>query len=84
MVCGEVYKLVADGPYCDMFYINGTVKTATKTLKNMLEKKPELFLRMNRKVAVRIDCIVELTKERVILFNDEVFEFSRRRKPILK
>ena len=84
MVYGEAYKLMADGPYCDIFYINGTVKTETKTLKKLLEKAPEVCLRMNRKVAVRKTCIVEMTVDRVVLNNNEVFEFSRRRKPILK
>lgn len=83
-MCGEVYKLEADGPYCDVFFIDGKQKTEVKTLKKMLERNPGVFLRMNRKVAVRIDYIAELTKEGVVLFNNQVFEFSRRRKPIVK
>jgi len=80
---GEVYKLEADGPYCHLFFEDGTKKTESKTLKKVIELNPDLFLRLNRKVAVNIGFIKDISESQVILKNNQSFEFSRRRKPNL-
>ena len=83
MEFGEVYKLVADGPYCQLYFIDGHKKTESKTLKKIIELEPDCFLRINRKVAVNIRFIKGISDSKVILTNNEIFEFSRRRKPKL-
>ena len=83
MEFGEVYKLIADGPYCDLYFEDGTKKTQSKTLKKVIELNPDLFLRLNRKIAVNIGFIKDISESKVILTNNEIFEFSRRRKPKL-
>ena len=83
MEFGEVYKLIADGPYCDLYFEDGTKKTQSKTLKKVIELNPDLFLRLNRKIAVNIGFIKDISESKVILMNNEIFEFSRRRKPKL-
>lgn len=80
---GGVYKIIADGPYCHLFFDDGTKKTESKTLKKVIELNPDLFLRLNRKVAVNIIFIKDISESKVILKNNQSFEFSRRRKPIL-
>ena len=80
---GGVYKIIADGPYCDLYFEDGTKKTESKTLKKVIELNPDLFLRLNRKVAVNIGFIKDISESQVILKNNQSFEFSRRRKPIL-
>jgi hypothetical protein len=80
---GGVYKIIADGPYCDLYFEDGTKKTESKTLKKVIELNPDLFLRLNRKVAVNIIFIKDISESQVILKNNQSFEFSRRRKPIL-
>lgn len=84
MEFGEVFKLVAHGPYCDFHFIDNSHKTETKTLKKVLEINPDVFLRINRKIAIRISFIKEISESAVILQNKEIYYFSRRRKPILK
>lgn len=73
--------MLADGPYCDIFFRDGIKRTVAKTLKTMLELNPGVFVRINRKVAV-LKQFVELEHaDKVVLKNGEVYEFSRRRKP---
>lgn len=72
---------MADGPYCDVFFRNGRQKTEVKTLKKMLEMNPDMYLRVNRKVAVLKEFVELEHPDKVILKNGEVCEFSRRRKP---
>ena len=80
---GGVYKIIADGPYCDLYFEDGTKKTESKTLKKVIELNPDLFLRLNRKVAVNIGFIKDISESKVILKNNEIHYFSRRRKPKL-
>jgi hypothetical protein len=81
MEFGEVFKLEADGPYTHIFFKNGKKVTTAKTLKKILAAHPNIFLRTNRKYAVKIDFIKQFSSENVILENNQVFFYSRRRSP---
>ena len=83
MEFGGVYKLVADGPYCQLYFIDGYKKTESKTLKKIIEISNNSFLRINRKIAINKNFIKDISESKVILTNNEIFEFSRRRKPKL-
>jgi LytTr DNA-binding domain len=89
---GEVYKLVADGPYCELHFLapspvesdtafraRGEVKVLTKTLKCLMEYRYSDFIRLNRKIAIRPDQVWSLSGVEVTLRNGETFKFSRRR-----
>lgn len=80
---GEVYKLEADSNYTNLFFLDKLKKTEAKTLKKVIELNNNLFLRINRKTAISVSFIKDISESKVILKNNEIHYFSRRRKPIL-
>jgi len=77
---GEVYKLVADGPYCYVLDFELNKKIETKTLKKIIESNPNVFLRINRKEAININSIEKIENNLIFTKKDEVLKFSRRKK----
>lgn len=77
---GEIYKLVADGPYCFVFDFELNKKIETKTLKKIIELNPNVFLRVNRKEAININSIEKVENDLVFTKKNQVLKFSRRMK----
>lgn len=76
---GEAYKLVADGPYCEIHFFDGSKKVVTKTLQCVMFLCPDIFLRINRKIAVNTNSIKTTEGNIFTTTKGDVIKMSRRR-----
>ncbi len=78
----EVIWLQADVNYTRIFLIDGKkilVATTLKEIENRFSAFPKFF-RINKSMIINIDCIKQISQEKIIFLNGETCKPSRRRK----